>query len=384
MSSSLVNTTFPPHLFSWEARLLLKRSSLTQCMSFIINIGYSPCTEHCCRPPTSEPRRETFGPNIDPALTQEAVGSATKLQQWDLVEGRVSQDVGNEGHRFYRLISHFSQSDMTMDMTRPGDEWEKRPDIDYRDVPTERLLYFIEYDRQQRDPTVTGRSLELKVKRDVINAHFENNLFFKLPAAWFADNVFWSRPTDGYDELSKMYMAWRKLWYVYVFRTDYQATGVSTRLENIEDITLPILSQLKMWGNLQNDYNLYHFQELSRVDLRYTYEHEPEGIFHMLSNLAEWKEECQIINDYVGLRRDMSKHQFHAARRAAQRAGSAMDHVARAEKDGYDHLSKIQVMYTAKLRYLELRAILCLCPIPGGLEAEVIANMQRDAQADTV
>ncbi|KPM44414.1 hypothetical protein AK830_g2104 [Neonectria ditissima] len=369
MSSSSDDESHCPQGFvSSEAQGLIEKFSLGQCMSFIYNTGYSKCTEHCCGHSISEPHWSMFGPNIDPAESPRGIWPVAKLRQWMISTetGDAAKEAGDSAERISRFISEFSRFEFTKDHTWAADDLAMIPHINKDAVPQSRLDYLGELDRQRKDPTVSSKIREIKASREAVESHFATSLFFKLPPAWLADTVFWSRPTKGYDELCKGYLAWRKLWHVYVFRED---EAISCRLENIQGCILPLVPRLRMWGNVQNDYNLYHFQELSRKELRYMYEQEPESLLHMLSNLVRWKEECQILNDFVGLRRGVCKEKFHETKRAAQRAGSAMVRVVAADNHNSSNLKRESETYTAKLRFLEFRAALCSGPVSGVLEA---------------
>lgn len=370
-----------------EAKQILRESSVAECMSFIYNTGYGTCTRHCCRVLQDGQRPEMFSPALDPELSPKNIDGSTKISQWFVPNMLRLRSNGHNNaadvQTMVPLISKFlevkcqddARGKSIMNSLTEDAAWLP-PNILYR-ISAERFAYADQRAFLLLDPAMVQRQCDLKSKRDATHRNLEETVLFSLPPAWFSDMVFWGRPAKGYDELSKAYLAWRKVWYVRVFRPD--SKSIPARIEFLESNLKRIIPILHLWGNVQNDYNLYHYQELTRKDLRYTYEQEPEALRYILENLSYWKEECQILNDYVGLRREIPQDQFHSAKRAAQRAGTAMDNLLQAE----EALKKTmciankciqqQKFYIAKQRFLEIQRALFERPIPGGREvAELI------------
>ncbi|KAH7023496.1 hypothetical protein EDB80DRAFT_886061 [Ilyonectria destructans] len=370
-----------------EAQQLLRESSLTECMSFIYNTGYGTCTKHCCQVLRNGQLPEMFGPALDPELSPKNIDGSTKISQWFIPNmPRLRSDGYTDAadvQTIVPLISKFwevkcqddARGKSIINSLTEDAAWLPHNILDR--ISVERFAYANQRAFLLLDPAMVRRERDLRSKRKATHKFWEDNILFSLPPVWLSDMVFWSRPAKGFDELSKAYLAWRKVWYLFVFRPDPKA--IPLRIEFFESSLKPIIPFLHLWGNVQNDYNLYHYQELTRKDLRYTYEQEPEALRYILENLSYWKEECQTLNDYVGLRREMPRNQFHSAKRAAQRAGTAMDNLLQAEealKKTMCNANKCiqqQKFYIAKQRFLEIQLALFEKPIPGGRElAELI------------
>ncbi|KAF7551585.1 hypothetical protein G7Z17_g4910 [Cylindrodendrum hubeiense] len=363
---------------SEEAKQLLSESSLTQCMSFIYNTGYGTCTEHCCKNITTKTKSlpTMFEPALNPKLSPKNVDNSTKLSQWSILDNtklgsnRCAHDTDVES--IIPLISKFWKVKCQEDAKGKYGIgiWDDnvqlprhilaRPSVEYRAYIHQRTFQLL-------DKTMIQQAWVVRLKRDSARRFLEEIVLFSQVPVWFSDTVFWSRPANGFDELSKLYLAWRKVWYSLVFRPN--PDHVINRVLTVERKINNIIPYLHLWGDVQNDYNLYHYQELTRKDLRYTYEQEPQALRYILENLSLWKEECQILNDYVGMRRSLSRDQFHEAKRAAQRAGTAMERLLHAEEVLKGHRSnenkrtRQRLFYIAKQRFLGVQAAVFDLPI---------------------
>ncbi|KAH7170498.1 hypothetical protein EDB81DRAFT_909062 [Dactylonectria macrodidyma] len=379
-----------------EAKLLLKWCPIDWCMSFIYNTGYIACTEHCCNNNDDETRSpETlFIPHFNPsALPAKRVNASTKLIQWfipdstrapktdDTKDVVILEDVDEPLSDFWaaKMLDDHRGKDVSdiIDM-----DLSTLPPAQLHQVMALRNEYLRHRMNQTRHPAVADRTGHLTEKRNFTRHFMEKYVLFSLPLAWLADTAFWSRPAKGFDELSKAYLAWRKIWFTFVFRQG--AEPISPRLELLESSIQHILPILNLWGDVRNDYNLYHYGELTRRDLRYTYEQEPDALHYLLANNSIWKEECLILDNYVGLRREMNRDHFHLAKRAAQRAGTAMDNLLQAEanmkadkdksKESANKFARQKMLYIAKSRFLEIEAAYLGHPIPGGPETQQTPN----------
>ncbi|KAI5465764.1 hypothetical protein BGZ63DRAFT_420311 [Mariannaea sp. PMI_226] len=229
---------------------------------------------------------------------------------------------------------------------------------------------------QLNSPDIMEQVACLRHRRHDTVCYFEKNvLSFCLNI--IASCFFWDGIQPGFDALSKGYLAWRAMWYLFVFRNTEdmserrKARKDGTGLDLIWNaVERKLFREVQLWGNIENDWNLYHYQELTAKDLRYLYEQDVDCLRYILENLKYWDVECQILNDYVGLRRYMPREQFHKAKTEAQRAGTAMRRVLEAE-DRLGQSGKpldLEVLgrriYAAKTCFLQLRGVLCAKPIP--------------------
>ncbi|KAH7162606.1 hypothetical protein B0J13DRAFT_633615 [Dactylonectria estremocensis] len=369
---------------SEEAKLLLKWCPLEWCMSFVYDTGYVACTEHCCNHNGTQ-REKLFVPRFDlSAQPTKCVNASAKLSQWFIPDNmRIprmdgSQDVVVLEGIDITLSDYWAAKLLE---NREGEDLVGIIDLDLSTVPPHMLAPVSTQCAQlirrrgehKYDPTLAQRTRDLTEKRNYTRWFMEKNILLSQPPAWLADTVFWSRPANGFDEVAKAYLAWRKIWFTFVFREG--AEPVSARIELLESSIQHILPILHPWGDVRNDYNLYHYGELTRKDLRYTYEQEPEALYYLLANNTVWKKECEILDNYVGLRREMHREQFHRAKRAAQRAGTAMDNLVQAEtkmktdpnkaNECANKVTRQKMLYIAKSRFLEIEHVYLKEPIPG-------------------
>ncbi|KAK7404190.1 hypothetical protein QQX98_010032 [Neonectria punicea] len=273
-ATTLVRVDQLDDLVSYEARQLIVRCSLSQCMWFIYNTGVDTCTGYCCQTSDQAPP-QIFGPEIDPGLSPSKIHTVTKLAQWSIHNDAwdCSDDykIATDYQEIAWVISKCYEAQPKVD--RPG---RLEPPRHVYKAIRRRSAYTMERDSQRRDPTIGRRADELKHKREDVHDQFENNFLFSEVPCRVSTAVFWSVPSNGYDEFSKAYLAWRKIWHTFVFRTDPER--LSVRMKIVKSIIGDAVSKVRMWGNIENDFSLYHYQELTRDDLRYTYDQEPETL----------------------------------------------------------------------------------------------------------
>lgn len=224
---------------------------------------------------------------------------------------------------------------------------------------TESTEYWGQYPVDPREAVITGY-------RDHVLTSFETLVFPCVPPRWLADVVFWDAPLPGFDEISKGYLAWRKIWHRHVFKSS-PAAQTCEKMALVEPLIKPLLEGadgpgFQMWGSIQNDYVLYCRGELDKEALEYTYELELPGIEFMLTNLDDWKNECEWLNDYAGMRRHLTSATCRIVWQAARRAAVSLEMLARSEKSATsdDSLPVHQMLeverYTVRQNFMDLRA----------------------------
>lgn len=140
------------------------------------------------------------------------------------------------------------------------------------------------------------------------------------PPMEISESILQIQPTPGGEEIRWGYLAWRRIWYDTIFRPCENSKDRCTRKDPwIADI----FPDLRMWGDLRNDYELYKRKYLTAKTLTYAYELSPQAIVYLLENPL-YEDEIQWLNDFVGMRRQMPSEQFKVAKRAVQRLGTAM------------------------------------------------------------
>ncbi|KAF4984030.1 hypothetical protein FZEAL_688 [Fusarium zealandicum] len=201
----------------------------------------------------------------------------------------------------------------------------------------------------------------VKSKKTECAETFEKSVFLSRSPSLLVSFTLSETTENGYDELQKGYLAWRKIWHALVVKNN---PGLAEGdMEIVSSLVHGVLPELRMWGNIQNDFSLYSLGHLNGTDICDLYNLGPNAIEYLCVHHVHWKDEVDIIEDFAGMKKEFHGDEAASLNKAALDVDRAIMSLVAAEGNLADspcHGTQLQrdtAVYYARVQFQLLRDI---------------------------